>query len=184
MDMNKLILDAFLPYRLNVLANLTSTALAQVYSRQFGISIPEWRVLVTLGQNPDGEGKPVTQKAVCAHTHLDKTKMSRAVTSLEGRKLLLREVNGSDRREAFLSLTPSGFGLLAEITPLALAFAKNLEDCVSGEELAIFNQVLTALTNRARGSTVTMSQVIPHPAALGPSFLSHKIRGDGSDPDG
>ena len=43
-------LDEFLPHRLNVLSSLVSQALTSVYGR-YGIGIPEWRVLVTLGEN-------------------------------------------------------------------------------------------------------------------------------------
>src|ERR1700680_2346634 len=43
-------LEKFLPYQLNVVASLTSQALSRVYSRRYGIGVPDWRVLVTLGQ--------------------------------------------------------------------------------------------------------------------------------------
>src|SRR5436305_8037195 len=51
-------LDDFLPHRLNVLSSLVSQALTQVYGR-YGIGIPEWRVLVTLGENGTLTGKEV-----------------------------------------------------------------------------------------------------------------------------
>src|SRR5215831_17506579 len=73
-------LEDFLPHRLNVLSNLVSQALTRVYGRR-GIGIPEWRVLVTLGENG-----VMTGKAVGAHTHMHKTKVSRAVAQLEQRK--------------------------------------------------------------------------------------------------
>ncbi len=71
-------LEEFLPYRLNVLAAVTSQALASVYEERYGIGIPEWRVLVTLGQFGT-----MTGKAIGEHTHMHKTKVSRAVASLE-----------------------------------------------------------------------------------------------------
>ena len=43
-------LEEFLPYQLNVVASLVSLALSRVYAQRYGIGIPEWRVLVTLGQ--------------------------------------------------------------------------------------------------------------------------------------
>ena len=45
-----MVLEEFLPYRLNVLAGLTSSALAEIYAERFGLSIPAWRVIITLGQ--------------------------------------------------------------------------------------------------------------------------------------
>ena len=76
-------LEQFLPYQLNVVSSLVSQALSRVYSQRYGIGVPEWRVLVTLGQF-----EAMTAKAIGAHTHMHKTKVSRAVAQLEQRKLL------------------------------------------------------------------------------------------------
>src|SRR5687768_12223279 len=95
-------LEAFLPYRLNVVASLVSQALSRIYAERYQIGVPEWRVLVTLGQF--GE---MTGKAVGAHSHMHKTKVSRAVALLEARELVARRANHADMREAFLSLTPA-----------------------------------------------------------------------------
>ena len=37
-------LENFLPYQLNVLTSLVSQALSRVYSRRYGIGVPEWRI--------------------------------------------------------------------------------------------------------------------------------------------
>ena len=87
-------LEQFLPYRLNVVASLVSQALSRVYARRYRIGVPEWRVLVTLGQYG-----VMTGKAIGAHTHMHKTKVSRAVALLEKRKLVARRTNRADMRE-------------------------------------------------------------------------------------
>ncbi len=94
-------LEDFLPYRLNVCASLVSAALSRIYSERYKIGVPEWRVMVTLG-----EFGMMTAKAVGSHSHMHKTKVSRAVALLEQRKLVTRRANRADLREAFLSLTP------------------------------------------------------------------------------
>ena len=43
-------LERFLPYRLNVVAEGVSRALSRLYAERYGIGIPEWRVIATLGQ--------------------------------------------------------------------------------------------------------------------------------------
>src|SRR5579863_4184115 len=91
-------LEQFLPYQLNVVSSLVSQALSRVYAQRYGIGVPEWRVLVTLGQF-----SMMTAKAIGAHTHMHKTKVSRAVAILEKRRLLGRRPNRDDKREAFLS---------------------------------------------------------------------------------
>src|SRR5437763_4477176 len=136
-------LDDFLPHRLNVLSSLVSQALTRVYGR-YGIGIPEWRVLVSLGQFG-----VMTGKAIGARTHMHKTKVSRAVTELERRKLLSRRANRSDLREAFLSLTPAGRAVYEELAPRALEFTARLSETVSASDQLAFDRAVKQLTERS-----------------------------------
>ncbi len=135
-----LLLDAFLPYRLNVAASQVSEGLARVYSERFGLDIPGWRVIATLGQF--GEA---TAKAIGAHSHMHKTKVSRAVLDLETRGLLRRSANPADKREAFLSLTAAGEAIYREIAPLALAYQEGLLQRLTAEQKAALDGILTTL---------------------------------------
>ena len=85
-------LEDFLPHRLNVLSSLVSQALTRVYGR-YGIGIPEWRVLVSLGQFG-----VMTGKEIGSRTHMHKTKVSRAVAQLEGAQI--RHPKGQPGRPA------------------------------------------------------------------------------------
>ena len=136
-------LDDFLPHRLNVLSSLVSHALTRVYGR-YGIGIPEWRVLVTLGENG-----VMTGKAVGAHTHMHKTKVSRAVAQLEQRKLLSRRANRADLRESFLSLTPAGRAVYEELAPSALTFMDRLAEVVAPADRPAFDRAMKQLTKRS-----------------------------------
>ena len=124
-------LDDFLPYQLNVAASLVSQALSKIYADRYGIGVPEWRVLVTLG-----EFESMTGKAVGAHSHMHKTKVSRAVALLEKRKWLVRRVNRSDLRESFLSLTPEGRAIYDELAPGAVDFARDIVEAVDPADRA------------------------------------------------
>jgi DNA-binding MarR family transcriptional regulator len=136
-------LDDFLPHRLNVLSSLVSQALTRVYGRH-GIGIPEWRVLVTLGENG-----VMTGKAVGSHTHMHKTKVSRAVAHLEERKFLTRRANRADLRESFLSLTPAGREVYQELAPSALAFMDRLSEVVSPADRPAFDRAMKQLAKRS-----------------------------------
>ena len=68
-----LVLEEFLPYRLAVLATIVSQGFARLYSEQFGISIPEWRVIAMLGQHGT-----LTSKEIGERTHMHKTMVSGA----------------------------------------------------------------------------------------------------------
>src|SRR5271167_4385082 len=137
-------LEQFLPYQLNVVASLVSLALSRVYARRYRIGVPEWRVLVTLGQYGT-----MTGKAIGAHTHMHKTKVSRAVTLLEKRKLLLRRANRADMRESFLSLTPPGRAMYEELAPHALAFARRLTAILAPADRDAFDRAVQQLTERS-----------------------------------
>jgi DNA-binding MarR family transcriptional regulator len=137
-------LENFLPHQLNVVSSLVSQVLSRVYSQRYGIGIPEWRVLVTLGQYG-----VMTGKSVGAHTHMHKTKVSRAVAQLENRKLITRRANRDDLREAFLSLTPPGRAVYEEAAPVALDFMRRLSEAVAPADRIAFDRALRRLTERS-----------------------------------
>jgi len=156
-DQGPLRLEQFLPYQLNLVAALVSEALSRVYARRYRIGIPEWRVLVTLGQFG-----VMTGKVIGAHTHMHKTKVSRAVAFLEKRKLLARRVNRADMRESFLSLTAAGRAIYEELTPQALDFARRLTEILTPADRDAFHRALQQITDR---SAQLVAEVITHNGA-------------------
>lgn len=147
-----LTLDNFLPYRLNVVTQAVSQALARLYSQEFGISIPEWRVIAALGEH--GE---MTARDIAAHGRLGKVAVSRAVSDLAGRKLVLRRANREDRRESFLRLSARGQAIYAAIVPRALAFQDALEDGIAHEDAAAFARVVRHLLERASAAEAILA---------------------------
>ena len=138
-------LDEFLPYRLMVVASLTSQALSRIYVDRYGIGVPEWRILVTLG-----EFQTMTAKAIGAHSHMHKTKVSRAVRVLERRKLVARRENNADRRESFLSLTSAGRAIYHDLAPGALEFARQLFETIAPEDRAAFERAMACLIRESQ----------------------------------
>jgi len=137
-------LEQFLPYRLNVVASLVSQALSRIYADRYGIGVPEWRVLVTLGQYGT-----MTGKTIGAHSHMHKTKVSRAVALLEKRKLVLRRANRDDLRESFLGLTPAGRAMYDDLAPIALEFAAKLSEVIDPVDRVAFERAVDRLTERS-----------------------------------
>jgi DNA-binding MarR family transcriptional regulator len=137
-------LENFLPYQLNVVSSLVSQALSQVYARRYAIGVPEWRVVVTLGQYG-----VMTAKAIGAHTHMHKTKVSRAVALLEKRRLTARRANRDDKREAFLSLTAAGRAMYEEVAPHALDFARRLTEILTPNDREAFDRAIKQLSARS-----------------------------------
>ena len=121
--MTKLQLEAFLPYRLNRIAAVMSQDFRSVYGPHHDLTIPEWRVLATLGQF-----KAMSAKDIGRHSAMHKTKVSRAVRALEERRWLRRHPSEEDRREEILTLTGHGYKAYRQIVPNALAFEKRIID--------------------------------------------------------
>jgi DNA-binding MarR family transcriptional regulator len=136
----RLNLDRFLPYRLSVLSNRVSDAIARQYSARFGLTIPEWRVMAVLGQGGD-----IPAREVAARTAMDKVQVSRAVTSLVAAKRVQRQADAADGRVSRLSLTPRGRAIYDEIAPLALHLEELLLSSLSAEERAQLDLLMAKL---------------------------------------
>jgi DNA-binding MarR family transcriptional regulator len=109
-------LGGFVPFRLNRLATAVSEHLAVIYRERFGLEIPEWRILVTIGLHTD-----CTAQQIAASTRMHKTRVSRAVASLRRRGLVGRAPSAQDARALHLALTAGGRRLYSALVPLALA---------------------------------------------------------------
>ncbi len=127
---SRLDLFKFVPFRLNRLAAEVSSALAAEYQARYGLDIPEWRVLATLGFRNDACSAQYIAR--CTRTH--KSTISRAVTALMKRQLIERVENTDDRREFRLRLTSKGAGLYAELIPRLLRREQEILSCLSAQE--------------------------------------------------
>jgi DNA-binding MarR family transcriptional regulator len=142
--MVKLQLEQFLPYRLNRIAAAVSQDFRSVYGPHHDLTIPEWRVLATLGQFEE-----MSAKAIGRHSAMHKTKVSRAVRALEERRWLRRRQSEEDRREEILTLTAQGERAYRQIVPKALAFERRLLEQL-GAEVGPFLEALVRLEEIVR----------------------------------
>ncbi|PVH28287.1 MarR family winged helix-turn-helix transcriptional regulator [Pararhodobacter oceanensis] len=114
-------LNSFLPYRLAAAASRISRKFSERYRSEFGISIPEWRVLAHLYQSGD-----VSVRDIEARIDMEKSKVSRAATRLETAGFITKAVNDSDRRLLSLRLTEEGKALVARLLPVAMQFQSEM----------------------------------------------------------
>jgi len=126
----RLDLFQFAPFRLNRLAAEVSAALSGEYKERYGLDIPEWRVLATLGFRDDACSAQYISH--CTRTH--KSTISRAVTALMERKLIERVENEDDRREFRLRLTRKGKTLYEALIPRLLRKEQEILSCLSAKE--------------------------------------------------
>jgi DNA-binding MarR family transcriptional regulator len=140
---SRLDLFRFVPFRLNRLAAEVSAALSSEYQERYGLDIPEWRVLATLGFRNDACSAQYI--AHCTRTH--KSTISRAVTALMKRQLVERLENEDDRREFRLRMTQKGNALYEELIPRLLRREQEILSCLSVQERKDFARLLGKIEN-------------------------------------
>ena len=136
--MARLDLFRFVPFRLNRLAAEVSAALSGEYQERYGLDIPEWRVLATLGFRV--EACSAQYIAHCTRTH--KSTISRAVTALMTRQLVERVENKDDRREFALRMTRKGRALYEKLIPRLLRKEREIMSCLTVKEQNDFARLL------------------------------------------
>ncbi len=139
-------LEEFLPYRLSVAANRVSRLFADHYSEMFELSIPEWRVLATVGRF--GTISPST---VGEWTAMDKVKVSRAAGSLVARGLLRQSPDPKDGRGRLLRMTRKGASVHNGVIPLARELETALAQGLGRTEWQALNRALARLNGHVEG---------------------------------
>ena len=133
-------LKNFLPYRLSVLSNRISSAIAREHSQRFGLGVTEWRVMAVLCRNRGLSANQVAQR-----TAMDKVAVSRAVAKLMEAGRIEREFDDDDRRRSMLRLSEAGYAVYDQIVPLALGFEQHLLGDIPAEERALLFRLLDRL---------------------------------------
>ena len=136
-------LAGFLPYRLSVTTNRVSRAFAARYTREFGLSIPEWRVMAVLG-----ERAPLSSNEVCEATAMDKAKVSRALTALRHKGFVKKAPHPDDQRLLRLSLSAKGLRVYGAIVPRARQLEAELTAGLTAGERGQLDRLLDKLQAR------------------------------------
>lgn len=140
-----LVLEDFLPYRLSILSNRVSRAIAARYAKAFDLTIPEWRVIAVLGRRTG-----LTAKEIAEATEMDKVAVSRAVARLVAARRVRASADAEDARRLRLSLTREGEGLHARIAPIALASEQRLLATLDARERHELDALIDRLLDAAR----------------------------------
>ncbi len=135
-----------LSYRVHVLANLLSRGAELRYRREFGVSLWEWRTLALLG----APSEALSLGHLARAAGIDKSQMSRVVSGLAKRRLVLREAHPGDGRGVRLTLSKSGRRLYDGLIGAAAERDAAIRGCLTKQEKNAFDQALTKLAGQAR----------------------------------
>lgn len=143
-EAGSLVLERFVPYRLSVLSNTVSRAIARIYAERFDLTIPEWRVMAQLGRH----GR-LSASDIVGLTAMDKVRVSRAVARLVAVGRVAAIADAADRRRQLLTLTAAGKRIYREIVPLALAREARLLEVLEPGERRVLDLLLGKLQGQA-----------------------------------
>lgn len=141
-------LDQFVPFRLSVLSNRVSGAIARQYTERFGLTMAEWRVMAVLGGSPG-----ISARDLAERTGMDKVQVSRAVANLVKKKRIARRADAADGRMMRLALTPKGEAIYGEIVPMAKKMEAEFLAALDPSERATLNRLLKTLSQQAESLT-------------------------------
>jgi DNA-binding MarR family transcriptional regulator len=134
-------LERFLPYRLSILSNTVSQAIAREYQQRFDLSVTEWRVMAVLARFDTLSAREVAQR-----TAMDKVAVSRALAGLVGSGRVIRRMHAGDKRQSVLRLSASGWKIHDAVAPLARAQERKLLARLNVEEQTWLDLILNKLT--------------------------------------
>jgi len=140
------VIRELLSYRLHTVANLLSRGAELRYRREFGVSLWEWRSIALLG----AATKPLSLNELARAAGIDKSQMSRVVSGLAARGVVLREADAVDGRGVRLGLSKSGRKLYVGLIRAAAERDEAFRGCLSTKERRVFDEALTKLAFRAR----------------------------------
>ena len=136
--------DDLLNYQLKRLLNLGGAPAIRLCEGSYGVARMEWRLVAALQE--DG---PMPLLALVRRTGIDQARVSRVVTNLVTKGLLLRRRQAAGGRPV-LALTAAGRELYTELFPELAAINQRIMAVLDEDEALALEGFLQRLTSQAR----------------------------------
>lgn len=125
-------ITGLLGYRLHAIDAKIASVVIRLCEGRYGVSRREWHVLGLL----EALG-PQTSSQLASNCHLDRPRISRAISALAAKGLVARSPVAVDHKRAILDLTPSGrelqARLFADVASINAKLIEGLDDVELGE---------------------------------------------------
>lgn len=130
-------IEEWLVYRLWRISQEAGFELEKYYSKEFGLSGFDWRLIAAVANY-----EPISAKGLAKVLDLSQVQMTRALTNLIDDGIISRRMDKVDRRRVILRLTKKGMGIYEKIAPKAQSVEKKMLAALSSSER---KQFMTAL---------------------------------------
>ncbi|MEQ9639347.1 MAG: MarR family winged helix-turn-helix transcriptional regulator [Alphaproteobacteria bacterium] len=128
------------------LVNLTAKPFNLRFSKQYSLTLNEWRVMMALASYPGLAAHELAQLI-----GIDKMSISRAVRRMTSMGRISRDPDPGDRRRTLLRLTPDGREVFLAIAPAAKTRERTLFSALSDTEERQLRRLLRKLEDTVRG---------------------------------
>lgn len=140
--------EEFLLFRLSTVSRRVANACADVYFAEFGLTVPEWRLMAQIGRFGAISAKDIAEKI-----SMDRVAISRAAAKCLAEDLITESPHPDDRRSKILSFTKKGKALYRDVIPRACELANVVESGLTRGEA----KTLKALLDKVDASIVKIT---------------------------
>lgn len=111
--------------------------------RTFGITLPEYEILVVLEEAPD---RRVRMSELADAVHQSRSRLTHTIARMEATGLVRRTDCPTDRRGVWAELTPAGMGLLETAAPSHVdAVRRNFVEAVGAQDYRALGRAFAAV---------------------------------------
>ncbi len=142
-NQQKFNIEEWLVYRLWRLSQEAGFNLEEFYSKKFGLSGFDWRLIAAVATYA-----PISAKGLAKVLDLSQVQMTRALTNLIDNGLISRRMDKSDRRRIVLRLTKKGLDIYQQIAPKAQKVESELLSALDKTEQKQFMEMLSRVENK------------------------------------
>ena len=131
------------------MSSLLPAALNRQLQQDYGLTLPEYEVLVQLSESPQRRLRPFQ---ICEELNWEQSRLSHQLTRMERRGLVSRLECEADGRGAFVELTADGADAVSAAAARHVATVRSLVfDRLSGPQLAAFEDACAAILSGLTG---------------------------------
>jgi DNA-binding MarR family transcriptional regulator len=130
----------YVPYQVTFLAGSVSRVLGAVMESKFGLNSAQWRIMAILGTFA-----PLSTFEISSRTSLEKSAVSRTISELIARGLVVRSVNPTDRRLLMLRFSPKGRQLFERMAAAGLEYEAFVLGHIPREHASVLAGLLSTI---------------------------------------
>lgn len=142
-------LERRITFRFSRLAALSTKPVARLFLRRFGLTVPSWRALITIGSL-----QPTSPTEVAKRMSIEADKVTRTVDQLVASHLVRRSSDATDGRRSVLALTVQGEKVYAEIDGMRRIVESELLGVLSEREREVFHGYMDRIDVHGRSILV------------------------------